>query len=76
MSIYKIRDTLQTTIENKTKLLGDLEHSLSISTMAESLAIKVTIEFLEINLTELNNILDHVNAVIIEYNERKDNYWD
>ena len=65
MNIYTVRDNLKRTIEGKEQMLADLvdrkEHGWFNST-SEIVANRATIEFLEVNLDELRNILADVEV--------------
>lgn len=60
MNIQTVADNLRNTIAGKVKLLVELEYAMTISTMAESIDLRATVEFLKINIDELNNILRDV----------------
>lgn len=68
MTLQDIRDNLITTIESKKVLLGEYEDTLKKPYYDKNslsyVAVYSCTKFLEINLKELNNILDHINAVI------------
>lgn len=58
MTLQTIISNLTNTIEGKEKLLASIQKTLLYCERDEELALKVTADFLKINLTELNHILD------------------
>jgi hypothetical protein len=64
MNIQIIRDNLKNTISGKEKYLAEMKENYQLSTMAEGMALTATIEFLEINLTELKRILQDVEQCV------------
>jgi hypothetical protein len=63
MTVTDIRDLLKKTIAGKEVLLKSIKSQNELSPDG-MIAASVTSQFLEINLTELNNILDHIELVI------------
>ena len=64
MNIYQLRDNLIRVITNKQIALKQYEDGLSHTSMAEGVAHSAVIEFLKINLEELNNILLDVQKCV------------
>lgn len=62
MKLEQVIVTLETTIANKKMLLAKMAGEMD-GTHMEVLAKRATCQFLEVNLTELNNILDHLRLV-------------
>lgn len=64
MNIETVKQKLKDTISGKEKLLQALESSADkTSNGTERLVFETTAQFLEINLTELRNILEHIEAI-------------
>jgi hypothetical protein len=66
MNIQTLAETLRNTIYNKEKYLASLNDVLAGHhlTSIERTVCSTTAKFLEVNLTELRNILTHVEACI------------
>lgn len=68
MNIQKVRDNLKNTIAGKEKMLDKLHPNNHTRTMfmeeAEAAVHETTIEFLKINIAELNRILKDVEGCI------------
>ena len=66
MNIYTVRDNLKNTIAGKEKALAEYNKVLNIHidpvADGERMAIIATVEFLEINIAELQRILQDVEA--------------
>lgn len=60
MNIQTVATNLRNTIAGKEKALEGYREDYKMSTMAESMALSATIEFLEININELRRILQDV----------------
>ena len=60
MNIQTVANNLRNTIAGKVKHQVELEYALTLSTMAEGMALTATIEFLKINIAELKRILQDV----------------
>ena len=62
-TIYTVRDNLKKTIEGKEGYLKVLDAALKEELeFNERIVISTTAKFLEVNLTELRNILEHVEV--------------
>lgn len=72
MNVYKIRDLLSETIVNKTKLLEEFDKKLQEKGLEHGavIAYATSSAFLQMNIAELSNILDHVNEVCKEETDR------
>ena len=57
-SIYTVRDNLKRTIAGKEKYLEEVRKARSLASREEDHALFATQEFLKINISELNRILD------------------
>ncbi len=58
--LYQIETTLVQVINQKQAMLDRLRGRIPANQNGASMADRVVCDFLEINLTELRNILDHV----------------
>ena len=64
MKLDTIIDNLKAVIANKKMFSEQLKLVQGIPKSPDSwLVNNVTVQFLEVNLTELNNMLDHLNAL-------------
>lgn len=63
MTLDDVIKTLETTIQGKQGLLAEFERVGPFQDPVRTMVTKVTCDFLRVNLTELNNILDHVKLV-------------
>lgn len=73
MTLDQVIETLDTTIEGKQKLLAALDNAGPMEGPVRNHVAKITAEFLRLNLTELNNIRDHlllVNETITKEREK------
>jgi hypothetical protein len=64
MNIQTVAENLKKTIAGKVKHLVELEYAMSLSTMAEGIALTATIEYLKVNIAELKRILKDVEQCI------------
>ncbi len=69
MNIYTVRDNLKKTISSKEMLLADYEKARKLATMVEDHALYTTVQFLKINIDELNRILADVEICCTQHNE-------
>jgi hypothetical protein len=64
MNIQTVAENLRVTIAGKVKHQVELEYALTLSTMAEGTALTATLEYLKINIAELQRILQDVEQCI------------
>ena len=75
MNIYTVRDNLKNTIAGKEKMLKDMKFQRAFGDgswqgdIAKQAAYFATVEFLEININELNRILKDVEVCCQQHTE-------
>jgi hypothetical protein len=75
MNIYTVRDNLKRTIAGKEAMLAQQQSALALSYLGPTppvgaeIACVATIQFLEINIAELNRILADVEICCTQHNE-------
>ena len=69
MNIQTVAENLRNTIAGKVKHQVELEYALKLSTMAESMALTATLEYLKINIDELRRILQDVEQCRPDWTE-------
>ena len=74
MNIYTVRDNLKRTIEGKELYLAECNKALNVQVdpldEGERMAITATIEFLKLNIAELNRILDDIVECSVKATEQ------
>ena len=58
MNLQTVITNLKNTIAGKEQMLAEYQEARKLATMAEDHALFATVEFLKINIAELNRILD------------------
>lgn len=64
MNVRTVKENLERTLQGKMVLLKVYNEYYEQSTMAESTALAAVINFLKLNITELDAILDDVKQII------------
>lgn len=72
MNIQTVADNLRNTIAGKVKHQVELEYALTLSTMAEGIALNATVEYLKVNIAELRRILQDVEVCV---KQASDDSW-
>ena len=72
MNIQTVADNLRATIAGKVKHQVELEYALTLSTMAEGIALNATVEYLKVNIAELQRILGDVEVCV---KQASDDSW-
>ena len=63
MTLDEVIATLDTTIQGKQQMLTEFSKAVPVSDPVRNMVLTATCEFLRINLTELNNIREHLLLV-------------
>lgn len=63
MTLDEVIATLDTTIQGKQQMLTEFSKAAPVSDPVRNMVVTATCEFLRINLTELNNIREHLLMV-------------
>lgn len=72
MKLETVQANLRKTIAGKVKHQVELEYALTLSTMAEGIALNATVEYLKVNIDELKRILTDVELCM---NDAAANSW-